>query len=141
MNPKLKHILLIDDNHYDNIYHERIIKDSQVAEKVIFAEDGRAALDILSSVKDGIFPQPELIFLDINMPRMDGWEFLEEYQTLREDQKANVIIVMLSTSLNPSDEERANQFEILNGFENKPLSEEILISLMKKYFGWTDVAP
>ena len=68
MKRKLKNILLIDDSKADNFIHERVINKAEVAEKITVTSGAREALDYLSTSVDGIYPNPELIFLDINMP-------------------------------------------------------------------------
>jgi CheY-like chemotaxis protein len=68
------------------------------------------------------------------MPAMDGWEFLEEYKKLNEEQKGKVMIVMLTTSLFKEDKERAANVPGVSGFENKPLTKEKLESVMEVFF-------
>lgn len=130
-------ILLVDDNPADNEFHKIIINDSKVCNKVQVATTGRNALDYI--IKSGVngtegFPKPDLIFLDINMPGMNGFEFLEEYHKLDEKLKSKIVIIMLSTSLNPDDSERARQIEEVTEFMNKPLMSEALQKAIEKYF-------
>ena len=131
---KLKRILLIDDSEADNFFHARVIRKYGCAEEIIIREGGQEALDYLRLAVDGIFPQPDLIFLDINMPGMNGWEFLEEYENLEIGQKARIVIVMLTTSLNPNDSEEAKKRGTLNKFMNKPLTEKMLEDVIKEHF-------
>lgn len=135
---KINCILLIDDNPADNEYHKIIIAEANICSHVQVAVDGRKALDYI--IKSGepnqseAFPKPDLIYLDINMPGMNGFEFLEEYDKLEERLKAKVVIIMLTTSLNPDDKERANMTKEVNEFQNKPLTVEILHETLEKYF-------
>jgi len=127
---KLNCIMLIDDNDDDNFYHKMIIKEVNLAKHIEVAESGFEALDYLrKSVHI-----PQLIFLDINMPAMNGWEFLDEYRKLSDEEKAQIIIIMLTTSLNPIDRKRAEKIQEINGFETKPLTIEILKNIFEKFF-------
>jgi len=136
---KVNCILLVDDNVADNDFHKIIIEEVGAAELVRVAENGIEALDYLlnkgkfSNVADN--PIPDLIFLDINMPRMNGFEFMESYEKLDEDHKAKFVVVMLTTSINPEDEEKAKKFSDLQGFLNKPLNEDSLLQVLEEYFG------
>src|SRR5438445_13790262 len=107
MNKKLKCIMLVDDNPDDNFFHERVIKKDNAAEFVVAKQTGMDALEYLKSKKSNEDPHPDLIFLDINMPGMNGWEFLEEYNKLDEIFKSRAIIIMLTTSENPDDKMKA----------------------------------
>ena len=79
-------------------------------------------------------PRPDLIFLDINMPAMDGWEFLGIYRTLPAEKKADTVLIMLTTSLNPDDELRTRAIPEVSGFEHKPLNQASLEKVLSKYF-------
>ncbi|MDQ3192978.1 MAG: response regulator [Bacteroidota bacterium] len=131
MKKKLNCILLVDDNAADNYFHKIIIKEMNFTENIEVALDGEEALTF---VKKENQIQPELIFLDINMPRMDGWDFLEAYRELSEEQKSDTIVIMLTTSLNPEDEKKAEQFAEVVGFKIKPLTVEMLTEILEQYF-------
>ena len=126
--------MLVDDDPDDNFFHERVIRKSDAANTVIAKQTGMAALDYLKSKKDNSDTHPDLIFLDINMPGMNGWEFLEEYNKLDKRFQSHAIVVMLTTSVNPDDRMKA---ELLNGvsdFKTKPLTGEMLTEILGKYF-------
>ena len=131
---KLKCILLIDDDYATNYIHKRVIDKAEITENVVVLESGYDALEYLRETNIEEYPRPDIIFLDINMPGMDGFEFLEEYENLKEMQKGNIILVMLTTSLNPEDKNKSDSISIINGFRNKPLTEEILKGVMNDYF-------
>jgi CheY-like chemotaxis protein len=128
---KLSCILLIDDDYDDNVFHKIIIQKMDIAETIDEANDGVEALEHLKARS----APPELIFLDINMPRMNGWEFLERYKDMPAKQKAKTVIMMLSTSANPDEIKKAQQIEEVSGFKTKPLSKEMLTEIMQQYFG------
>lgn len=127
---KLKCVMLIDDNEDDNYFHQIALRESDVTEKMEVMLSGFEALDYLRKNETS----PDLILLDINMPKMNGWEFLAEYRKLPSDKKAKTIIIMLSTSLNPEDQERAAKISEISGYETKPLTVEMLFDIMKTYF-------
>ncbi len=129
--PKLKSILLIDDNPADNLFHQLLIDEMKVTETLIAVEDGEEAIDYLRTHLDNL---PSLIFLDINMPRMNGWEFLDEYDSFPSSVKSKIIIIMLSTSANPKDISRSHEYLTVSNFETKPLTKESLENILDHYF-------
>jgi CheY-like chemotaxis protein len=135
MMKQLNCILLIDDDEPTNYLNRMTLEQMGSTRHIRVAQSGLEALDYLRGCGpgSGIFP-PDLIFLDINMPAMDGWEFLEQYRQLPEEQKANIVLIMLTTSLNPDDEIKTRTISEVAGFENKPLKRDRLEKLLKKYF-------
>ena len=133
-NKPIKTVLLIDDDDATNFLHKITIKHADCAEYVHIAINGLKALEYLTEAIEGKFPQPDLIFLDVNMPVMGGWEFLDAYEMLPKEQKAKMVLVMLTASLNPDDETKAKSYETVSGFKNKPLTIEMLHDIVKLHF-------
>ncbi|HLG40890.1 MAG TPA: response regulator, partial [Chitinophagaceae bacterium] len=101
MKQKLKCILVIDDDEPTNFFTRMILEEGNYAEQILTMQSGQEALDYLAKSESGendenLFPSPDLVFLDINMPAMNGWEFLEEYKKM--NVKHRIIMVMLTTS-------------------------------------------
>jgi len=119
----LKCIMLVDDNPDDNFFHERAIRKCNAAEVVVVRQSGKSALEYLRSAREDEL-RPDLIFLDINMPGMTGWEFLERYEQLDSSSKGGLIVVILTTSENPDDRAKANEMHV--SFTTKPLTPDAL---------------
>jgi CheY-like chemotaxis protein len=130
MRKKLNCVLLIDDSRPGNRYHEIILNELNVTENVHVAENGLQALEYF---KNDTQNPPELVFLDINMPLMDGWQFLEAYKKIDDTRKAKTI-VMLSTSEHPKDMERAKQIPFLADYKVKSLTEEMVYEILDTHF-------
>jgi len=127
--------MLIDDNKIDNFFHERVIRKSNAADKVIPKQSAQEALDHLASAGDT--EQPDLIFLDINMPGMNGWEFLEHYKRGHKGHKA-MVVVMLSSAERPDEQALEKTAGILSDFRSKPITSEMLEELTAKYCAATE---
>jgi CheY-like chemotaxis protein len=135
MNNKLACILLIDDDPDDNYIHQIVIDSWGKCEAVRIAESGSDALTYLTNTAAGNYIRPEVILLDINMPGMNGFEFLEEYHKLPDHLKSNVVVMMLTTSLNPADVDRAGKFDEVTSYDNKPLTKAMLDRVLAEHFG------
>ena len=135
---KLDCILLIDDDEPTNILHQIIIEEAEIAETVEIAESAKDALKFLQKERNGFASHtvkyPDLIFLDINMPGMNGFDFLKEYRALTQHTQLDAVVVMLTTSLNPDDEDKARAVKEVNDYLNKPLTEEMLIDIIDRFF-------
>jgi CheY-like chemotaxis protein len=125
-----KKVMIVDDTEVDRYVATRNMKKFGFAEEVIAKESAKAALEYLQLFCDNPEDLPQLIFLDIRMPEMDGFDFLAHYEKLPEAVKKNCIIMMLSTSLNPDDHERATNNQYVNQFVNKPLDKEKIATLI-----------
>jgi|SRR3954462_6873481 len=128
MKKKLNCILLVDDDPHANFFHQRLLNKIACTELIEIAMDG----EILKCIKSKV-EKPDIIFLDINMPKMDGWEFLEEYKKLALSERAK-IVVMLSSSLNPDDRKKAGNYESVMGFISKYLEKEAVEELLLHHF-------
>jgi len=122
-------VLLIDDNEIDNFVAKKVIEKSGFAEKVITVQSAKNALDYLNTENSSKDLLPDIIFLDIGMPEMDGFEFLEEYEKLNKIVVNNCKVLVLSSSLDIDDYNRANRNKLVRKFINKPLSKKSLMEI------------
>lgn len=130
---KISCILLVDDDQINNFINQRLIEELTLTAELNLVNNGLEAVDYLKENCRVSTKCPELILLDINMPVMDGFEFLYEFETLDIPNKEKVKIVMLTTSTSQKDLERLNGHEIA-GYINKPLTEEKMLDLVNKLF-------
>lgn len=130
---RFKSVMLIDDNDIDNFINEKMIKANAFASNVYVHTSSKSALEFLKNIEIlKAYPSellPSYIFLDINMPIMDGFYFLEQFEKFSEEFRSSVKIAMLTTSSNESDMERVKPFKNVVAFINKPLVIKSLDSL------------
>ncbi len=126
----LECILLVDDNQSTNFLHEFLIKKTKIDTQVQVAKDGITALEYLTSDNVNYSTtnniHPGIILLDLNMPEMNGWEFLEEFKKLPKEQKNKTIILMVTSSINEDDKKLAASFSDITDFICKPINQVFL---------------
>jgi two-component SAPR family response regulator len=126
----LDNVAIIDDDKIYQLLCKQIIRNAQITRNVESCLSAEEGLDILKSGKD----LPELIFLDINMPGMNGWDFLEAFKKLPADIRAKVKIVMLSSSVFAADKIKAGTYQEVTDYVVKPLTIQRAQEIVGKYF-------
>ncbi|GAB3012347.1 response regulator [Spirosoma pulveris] len=127
-------ILLIDDDPDDNFLHQLIIDESNQCDVVRIVGSGMEALAYLNQTDHPKYIRPDVVFVDINMPGMNGFEFLAEYQRLDPQLKGHVVVVMLTTSISTIDKQRASSLPEINSYRTKPLTQAMINELVDTYF-------
>lgn len=121
-------VMLVDDSEADLLFTRIVLERAGEDFEVLSFEEARAALDCLRS--DG--PRVDLILLDINMPGMNGFEFLDVYRGLPQARRDGAAVVMLSSSADPADRERAMAYDCVAGYLTKPLDASTASDLRRQ---------
>jgi CheY-like chemotaxis protein len=125
---KFEIVMLIDDSEIDNFINVKMLEGCNFANRIYIHTSGKSAIEFLNNIErvgeKSLYP--EIIFLDLNMPIMDGYQFIDEFEKMQPALKNKTKIVILTTSLNPSDMEKANECTQVIKYINKPLTCEVL---------------
>ncbi len=130
---KYKYAMLLDDNELDNFINQKIIEANFFANKIYVNTGSKSALEFLNNLAissteaANIFP--EIIFVDLNMPMMDGFQFIENLKTKLPEKLKSLKLVILTSSVNPEDKKKAGDIKLDITFLNKPLTQEMLDQL------------
>ena len=127
----IRRVLLVDDDATDNYLHKRIIEKSGLVQEIVVFEQPELALQYLSTAAQSI----DIICLDINMPRMNGYEFLKAFHALEISKSCPPVIVILSTSITAESIESEKNYSSVVATELKPLRLETLRQLVRTCFG------
>ena len=124
--------MLIDDNEIDNLINQKMIEASSITENIYTHTGAKSAIEFLKNmekmdVADKVLP--DVIFLDIDMPLMDGFQFLDEFANLTQVTRKKCRIIMLTSSINPQDFNRAKKYENVKLYLNKPLSHDSIMKI------------
>jgi CheY-like chemotaxis protein len=129
---KLNCILLIDDDTINNFINENLLRKLDISEEVVVRKNGQDGLDFVEDFFANSSKAPELILLDINMPVIDGFEFLKKIKKFDFINLESTQVIILTTSTSPKDIEKMSS-EGINNYLNKPLTEEKLNMVLKNH--------
>jgi len=126
-------VMLIDDNEIDNLINQKMIEATNLSEHIYVHSGAKSAIEFLKNIEklsdysDNILP--EVIFLDIDMPLMDGFQFLDLFNKLTDATKKKSKIIMLTSSINPQDIDKSKTYSFVKKYLNKPLTQQSLLKL------------
>jgi len=129
--PNYNKVLLVEDDPITLLVCERIIKLTDFANEVIPTKNGQEGLDFLQQCLQKHESIPEIIFLDINMPVINGWEFLDAFGEIISTLPAVPNIYILSSTVDPEDERKGASYPYVTRFVSKPLTKEFLLSIAR----------
>jgi CheY-like chemotaxis protein len=124
--------MLIDDNEIDNLINQKMIEAASITENIYTHTGAKSAIEFLKNMERLDVAEkvlPDVIFLDIDMPLMDGFQFLDEFEKLNDNTKKKCRIVMLTSSINPQDFNRSKKYDNVKLYLNKPLSHDSIQKL------------
>jgi CheY-like chemotaxis protein len=131
INAKSVSILLVDDDEINNFISVKLIRKTLVNTEIKTCLNGKFAIDLLHEIQQNNPDQlPDFILLDINMPIMNGWEFLEEYERLGIDPEGKSKIYIISSSVFNNDISKAKSYPLVKDFVSKPLSVDKIRDLL-----------
>jgi CheY-like chemotaxis protein len=122
------HVWIIDDDLIYTFTVKKLIEKGQLAHKIDIFQNGQDALDKLQEINFETAKYPDIILLDINMPVMDGWQFMNEF--VKFVDKSAITLYMVSSSIDPRDKEKSKLYRDIHGFVVKPLTLESIKKLM-----------
>jgi CheY-like chemotaxis protein len=128
-------VFCIDDDNTTLTICKLVIAKSGFAREVITAMNGREGIGFFEANAGNKEALPDIVFLDLNMPVMNGWDFLEEYAARYAEKLPDIKIVILSSTVNPEDFKKAARLSIVNDFISKPISVEALRELNGRLTG------
>ncbi|WP_222983242.1 response regulator [Flagellimonas meishanensis] len=129
---KLERACIIDDDPIHQFGMKVLMKKLDFTKEVLVFHDGQEAIDALLDLLNVGDQLPSVIFLDLNMPIKDGWGFLDDFVKIPHHNRERVTIYVVSSSINPSDRERAVQYEMVSNYIVKPVDERQLRKLLEE---------
>lgn len=124
-------LYLIDDDDIFQFLAQRTIEETKIVSQIKIFSNGKEAIDFIDKAIANLEPMPEVILLDLSMPVMDGWGFLENFLLLKPKIGKKIYIYILSSSINPSDIERAQAINDVTDYVVKPITKDKFIALIK----------
>ncbi|SDS36687.1 Response regulator receiver domain-containing protein [Polaribacter sp. KT25b] len=124
--PQNPNICIVDDDEVYKFFVKKILKIKNLAKDALTFPDGEEAYKFIKENRENLEKLPDIIFLDINMPIMDGFQFMDEYTKIHNEINKKITIYMITSSIDPVDLERSKKYDQISDFITKPISAEVL---------------
>ncbi len=129
----LTKILCVDDDPITLMLYKMVIRKAAFAQEIETARNGEEALAFFDGLSaDAATDYPKMIFLDLNMPVMGGWEFLDHFTNAKYASFSDAKVVVLSSTIDPHDIDKAKTYPMVIDFQSKPISKEMLENLKQQ---------
>lgn len=130
--------MCVDDDPITLMLCKKVITKASFGKEIVFAQNGQEAIDVIEDMKAKIkrsekITSPTIIFLDLNMPILNGWDFLEYFTKQKSAEFDNTKVIILSSTIDPADFNKAKQYPSVSHFLSKPITVEMLENLKKSY--------
>ncbi len=134
MGTKLNCVLLVDDDEITNFLNKQTLEDANITQNIEIAETAKDALALLECPRVEKCKSPDLILLDLNMPGLTGWDFIDEYKKIKDLYGIHSVIIILTTSTNPDEKQKAYLIDEVAGFKSKPLTYSMINEIIQEHF-------
>lgn len=131
---KINTFCIVDDDDIYQFTTSLFLKKTDLVNKIIVFSNGLKAINFLKEEMGNSENIPDILFLDVNMPVMDGWEFLEEYLLIKPMMPKTIVIYMVTSSVDEKDVLRAKNISALSGYLVKPISSENIVEVISGLF-------
>jgi CheY-like chemotaxis protein len=128
----VKTIAIIDDDDIFVYITKKAVEQTNIVQQIKVFGNGKDAIDFFKENTDNPDLLPEIILLDLSMPIMDGWQFLQEYTKIKPKIQKKITIYIVTSSISPEDMKKAKSIDAVSDFIIKPITKDKLIEIIKK---------
>jgi len=125
-------LVLIDDNPIDHYIVRTMLYNNEVCKQATYTFDGSMVLEFIEENRAAKHLLPDGIFLDLTMPDLSGWEFLDKFEKIKDSLDKQIELYVMTSSVRESDKERSSKYGCVNSFISKPLTKQVLNNICQQ---------